>query len=81
MPNGKLVGDVGYAAAAGACGWITPVPGGLGMAVAVLSSNTVDAACARARALNPYTDQKRFLRRGLIVMSAKNLEEDAEGSR
>ena len=27
MPNGKLVGDVGYAAAAERAGWITPVPG------------------------------------------------------
>jgi len=45
MPNGKLVGDVGYAAAAERAGWITPVPGGLGpMTIAVLLSNTVDAA-------------------------------------
>ena len=48
MPNGKLVGDVGYAAAAERAGWITPVPGGLGpMTIAVLLSNTVDAALLR----------------------------------
>jgi len=48
MPNGKLVGDVGYAAAAERAGWITPVPGGLGpMTIAVLLSNTVDAAQLR----------------------------------
>jgi methylenetetrahydrofolate dehydrogenase (NADP+)/methenyltetrahydrofolate cyclohydrolase len=48
MPNGKLVGDVGYAAAAERAGWITPVPGGLGpMTIAILLSNTVDAACLR----------------------------------
>lgn len=46
--DGKLVGDVGYAAAAERAGWITPVPGGLGpMTIAMLLSNTVDAACLR----------------------------------
>ena len=48
LPNGKLVGDVGYAAAAERAGWITPVPGGLGpMTIAMLLSNTVDAAYLR----------------------------------
>jgi methylenetetrahydrofolate dehydrogenase (NADP+) / methenyltetrahydrofolate cyclohydrolase len=48
LPNGKLVGDVGYAAAAERAGWITPVPGGLGpMTIAMLLSNTVDAAYFR----------------------------------
>jgi methylenetetrahydrofolate dehydrogenase (NADP+)/methenyltetrahydrofolate cyclohydrolase len=48
MPNGKLVGDVGYAAAAQRAAWITPVPGGLGpMTIAMLLSNTVDAALLR----------------------------------
>jgi methylenetetrahydrofolate dehydrogenase (NADP+)/methenyltetrahydrofolate cyclohydrolase len=48
LPDGKLVGDVGYAAAAERAGWITPVPGGLGpMTIAMLLSNTVDAACLR----------------------------------
>jgi methylenetetrahydrofolate dehydrogenase (NADP+) / methenyltetrahydrofolate cyclohydrolase len=49
MPNGKLIGDVGYAAAAERAAWITPVPGGLGpMTIAMLLSNTVDAALLRA---------------------------------
>src|SRR5262245_4837037 len=48
LPTGKLVGDVGYAAAAERAGWITPVPGGLGpMTIAMLLSNTVDAAYLR----------------------------------
>ncbi|MBX5460109.1 MAG: bifunctional methylenetetrahydrofolate dehydrogenase/methenyltetrahydrofolate cyclohydrolase FolD [Steroidobacteraceae bacterium] len=48
LPDGKLVGDVGYAAAAARAGWITPVPGGLGpMTIAMLLSNTVDAAYLR----------------------------------
>jgi methylenetetrahydrofolate dehydrogenase (NADP+)/methenyltetrahydrofolate cyclohydrolase len=48
LPSGKLVGDVGFSAAADRAGWITPVPGGLGpMTIAMLLSNTVDAACFR----------------------------------
>ncbi|HEX9794031.1 MAG TPA: bifunctional methylenetetrahydrofolate dehydrogenase/methenyltetrahydrofolate cyclohydrolase FolD [Planctomycetota bacterium] len=43
--EGKLVGDVAYAEAAGRAGWITPVPGGVGpMTIAMLLRNTVDAA-------------------------------------
>jgi methylenetetrahydrofolate dehydrogenase (NADP+) / methenyltetrahydrofolate cyclohydrolase len=46
---GKLVGDVGFEAAAARAGWITPVPGGLGpMTIAMLLSNAVDAANLRA---------------------------------
>jgi methylenetetrahydrofolate dehydrogenase (NADP+)/methenyltetrahydrofolate cyclohydrolase len=46
--NGKLCGDVEYAAAAERAAWITPVPGGVGpMTIAMLLSNTVDAALAR----------------------------------
>jgi len=46
--DGKLAGDVEYAAAAERAGWITPVPGGVGpMTIAMLLSNTVDAAEAR----------------------------------
>ncbi len=46
---GKLVGDVEYAPAAERAAWITPVPGGVGpMTIAMLLSNTVDAALARA---------------------------------
>lgn len=48
-PDGKLVGDVEYAAAAERASWITPVPGGVGpMTIAMLLSNTVDAAERRA---------------------------------
>jgi methylenetetrahydrofolate dehydrogenase (NADP+) / methenyltetrahydrofolate cyclohydrolase len=46
--DGKLVGDVEFAAAAERAAWITPVPGGVGpMTIAMLLSNTVDAALAR----------------------------------
>ncbi|HTV52607.1 MAG TPA: bifunctional methylenetetrahydrofolate dehydrogenase/methenyltetrahydrofolate cyclohydrolase FolD [Steroidobacteraceae bacterium] len=49
QPSGALCGDVQYAAAAQRAGWITPVPGGVGpMTIAMLMSNTVDAACWRA---------------------------------
>jgi methylenetetrahydrofolate dehydrogenase (NADP+) / methenyltetrahydrofolate cyclohydrolase len=48
-PDGKLVGDVEFEAAARRAGWITPVPGGLGpMTIAMLLSNTLDAANLRA---------------------------------
>ncbi len=47
--NGKLVGDVEYERAAARAAWITPVPGGLGpMTIAMLLSNTVEAAFDRA---------------------------------
>lgn len=47
--TGRLVGDVEYAAAAERAGWITPVPGGIGpMTIAMLLSNTLDAALARS---------------------------------
>jgi methylenetetrahydrofolate dehydrogenase (NADP+)/methenyltetrahydrofolate cyclohydrolase len=46
---GRLVGDVDYESAALRAGWITPVPGGVGpMTIAMLLSNTLDAAEARA---------------------------------
>lgn len=45
MPDGKLVGDVDFAAAAERASWITPVPGGVGpMTVAMLMLNTLEAA-------------------------------------
>jgi len=45
--SGTLVGDVDYEAARVRAGWITPVPGGIGpMTIAMLLSNTVDAAGA-----------------------------------
>jgi methylenetetrahydrofolate dehydrogenase (NADP+) / methenyltetrahydrofolate cyclohydrolase len=48
-PTGKLVGDVDFEPAARRAGWITPVPGGIGpMTIAMLLSNTVDAANWRA---------------------------------
>jgi methylenetetrahydrofolate dehydrogenase (NADP+) / methenyltetrahydrofolate cyclohydrolase len=51
LPSGKLAGDVEYEPAARRAGWITPVPGGLGpMTIAMLLSNTVDAAYWRATA-------------------------------
>ncbi len=49
--DGKLVGDVEYDKASARAGWITPVPGGLGpMTIAMLLSNSVDAAFRRAAA-------------------------------
>ena len=45
LPNGKLAGDVDYAAVSAVAGAISPVPGGVGpMTVAMLVSNTVTAA-------------------------------------
>jgi methylenetetrahydrofolate dehydrogenase (NADP+) / methenyltetrahydrofolate cyclohydrolase len=50
--DGKLCGDVAFAAAAERAAWITPVPGGVGpMTIAMLLSNTVDAALARQSGL------------------------------
>lgn len=44
-PDGRLVGDVEFAAARERAGWITPVPGGVGpMTVATLLLNTLEAA-------------------------------------
>ena len=45
--TGRMVGDVEFEAAALRAGWITPVPGGIGpMTIAMLMSNTLDAATA-----------------------------------
>ena len=45
LDDGRLVGDVGFAAAARRASWITPVPGGVGpMTVATLMQNTLEAA-------------------------------------
>jgi len=45
LEDGRLVGDVDFAAAAGRASWITPVPGGVGpMTVATLMQNTLEAA-------------------------------------
>jgi methylenetetrahydrofolate dehydrogenase (NADP+) / methenyltetrahydrofolate cyclohydrolase len=48
QPDGRLAGDVDFAACARVAGAITPVPGGVGpMTVACLLENTVTAAVAR----------------------------------
>jgi methylenetetrahydrofolate dehydrogenase (NADP+)/methenyltetrahydrofolate cyclohydrolase len=48
MDDGRLVGDVGFAAAAERASWITPVPGGVGpMTVATLMQNTWEASLLR----------------------------------
>jgi len=45
LADGRLVGDVGFDAAARRASWITPVPGGVGpMTVATLMQNTLEAA-------------------------------------
>lgn len=45
LDDGRLVGDVDFAAAQGRAGWITPVPGGVGpMTIAMLLRNTAWAA-------------------------------------
>jgi methylenetetrahydrofolate dehydrogenase (NADP+) / methenyltetrahydrofolate cyclohydrolase len=45
LPDGKLCGDVDFAAAKDVAGWITPVPGGVGpMTIATLLANTLRAA-------------------------------------
>jgi methylenetetrahydrofolate dehydrogenase (NADP+)/methenyltetrahydrofolate cyclohydrolase len=47
--QGKLCGDVDYAAVSQVAGWITPVPGGVGpMTRAMLLVNTLEAAEAAA---------------------------------
>jgi methylenetetrahydrofolate dehydrogenase (NADP+)/methenyltetrahydrofolate cyclohydrolase len=49
LPDGKLAGDVDYAAVREVAGAITPVPGGVGpMTVAMLIANTVRAAEQKA---------------------------------
>jgi methylenetetrahydrofolate dehydrogenase (NADP+) / methenyltetrahydrofolate cyclohydrolase len=48
LPDGRVVGDVEFAAARERAAWITPVPGGVGpMTVATLLQNTLEAAAAR----------------------------------
>ncbi len=47
LDDGRLVGDIGFEAAAARASWITPVPGGVGpMTVATLMQNTLEAADA-----------------------------------
>ncbi|MBT2746698.1 MULTISPECIES: bifunctional methylenetetrahydrofolate dehydrogenase/methenyltetrahydrofolate cyclohydrolase FolD [unclassified Lysobacter] len=50
LDDGRLVGDIGFEAAAQRASWITPVPGGVGpMTVATLMQNTLEAAEAADR--------------------------------
>lgn len=50
LDDGRLCGDVAYAAAAKRASWITPVPGGVGpMTVATLMQNTLEACEALDR--------------------------------
>jgi methylenetetrahydrofolate dehydrogenase (NADP+)/methenyltetrahydrofolate cyclohydrolase len=50
LPDGKLVGDVEFAAARERASAITPVPGGVGpMTIAMLLANTVELASRSAR--------------------------------
>ena len=54
LPDGRLVGDVDFAACAAVAGAITPVPGGVGpMTVACLLENTLTAASASPAHLIP----------------------------
>jgi methylenetetrahydrofolate dehydrogenase (NADP+)/methenyltetrahydrofolate cyclohydrolase len=53
LADGKLAGDVAFAAACERAAWITPVPGGVGpMTVATLLQNTLTAAIAGATLLD-----------------------------
>ena len=48
--DGKLCGDIDFASAEPACGWITPVPGGVGpMTIAMLIRNTLDCFLTHVR--------------------------------
>lgn len=48
LEDGSIVGDVDFAQVAPICSYITPVPGGVGpMTIAMLLSNTLDAAAQR----------------------------------
>jgi methylenetetrahydrofolate dehydrogenase (NADP+) / methenyltetrahydrofolate cyclohydrolase len=52
--QGKLCGDVDFAAAAERASWITPVPGGVGpMTIASLLENTLQAAARAGSASGP----------------------------
>ena len=54
LPDGRLVGDVAFAACAAVAGAITPVPGGVGpMTVACLLENTLTAALRRRSSPGP----------------------------
>lgn len=51
MPDGSLAGDVDFESVKEVAGYLTPVPGGVGpMTIAMLLSNTLEAAAARREA-------------------------------
>jgi len=48
LPDGKLAGDVDFAAVKNVAGWISPVPGGVGpMTIAMLLENCIRAAARK----------------------------------
>lgn len=54
LDNGTLCGDVDFDGAAARAGWITPVPGGVGlMTVAMLLANTIQVAEGSPESLDP----------------------------
>ncbi len=56
--DGRLAGDVDFAAVREVAGWISPVPGGVGpMTITMLLANTV-AAAERAAAISPPPDRR-----------------------
>ena len=62
LDDGRLVGDVGFDAAAERASWITPVPGGVGpMTVATLMQNTLEAAEAADRVVAGRQSRDRRL--------------------
>ena len=62
--DGRLVGDVGFDAAARRAGWITPVPGGVGpMTVATLMRNTLEAVELQERGREPGGPEQQPLAR------------------
>lgn len=62
--DGRLVGDVGFEAAAARAGWITPVPGGVGpMTVATLMRNTLEAVELQERGREPAGPEQQPLAR------------------
>lgn len=62
LPDGKLVGDVDFAAASKRAAWITPVPGGVGpMTVAMLLKNTLEAAITGSHLLEVASGKRAGL--------------------
>ena len=58
-PEGKLTGDVDFESVKQIASWISPVPGGVGpMTIAMLLTNTVEAAERRASIQQQLTDHE-----------------------